>query len=188
MCLYLVTPVIYSLCDVATLHLNFSFEKKVHPGHPAFSFFSSYFPLYWADLGYKKVGAFISSEDPFLYCRGILHIYLSGSNCFPLLDGYTLKKKKIKAERDLEDHQSNLSFTDEDRVQIRMSHDLSKIPWPTSDSLEKTMLGAKKETGHLITMAFHCHCMGVCLPICLAHLSTVWSFSLESSWTYMALV
>lgn len=68
-----------------------------------------------------------------------------------------------------------------------MFHDLSGITWPINESLEKksflilTMLGAKEETGHSITVAIHCHCTGVCLPICLAHLIAVWHFSLESS-------
>lgn len=163
---------------------KFPFWKKEHPGHPAFSFFSSYFPLYWADSGYKKVGAFIFSEDPFLYCRGHSPYLYEWVKLLP--SARWIHIKNIKAERDLEDHQSNLSFTGEDRVQIRMSHDLAKITWPTSDSLEKTMLGAKKDR----TLDYRGLPLPLdgSLPVCLAHLSSVWPFSLESSWTSMALV
>lgn len=73
--------------DVVKLHLNFPFVKK---GHPAFSFSSSYFPLYWANSGYKESWCFHLFRRPFFYAvGGILHSHLSGPDCFPVLDGYT---------------------------------------------------------------------------------------------------
>lgn len=53
----------------------------------------------------------------------------------------------MKAERDLEDYQSNLPFTDEEtESRSVISHDLSKITWPISDSLEKKTKQTIKKT------------------------------------------
>ena len=81
-----VAPVIYSLCDVATLRLNFPFEKKDILLFPSF-------PLTFLYTGQNRAikRLVLSSLQKILFYTvgGILHIYLSGSNCFPVLDGYT---------------------------------------------------------------------------------------------------
>lgn len=170
---------------LATRHLNFPFDRRALCFFLLLLFLSLSFTL--GKLWLKKSWCFQLFRRPlFILEGGIPPSYLSGSHCFPLLDGYTQRIWKLKGTVEISRANFPLQVKKQSPDQWWLlicprSHGLSVTAW------RKTTLSSHHNAGSWKRDTMFSCCQSLPLLICLAHLLTVWHFSLEPTWTHHGL-